>query len=66
MKFLVLVQVKQGINIRLWIRKFKKMILSQMNLNYKKVRHLITGNSFKMNKFKRLNKKIELTKNNHF
>jgi len=61
MKFLVLVRVKQGINIRLWIRKFKIMILIQMNLNYKKVRHLIPGNSFKMNKFKRLNKKIELT-----
>ena len=66
MRFLAPVQMKLGIKIRLWIRKLIIVVLGQVILNQQKVRHLITGNSFKINNCKYLNKKIELTRNNNF
>ena len=66
MRFLAPVQMKLGIKIRLWIRKLIIVVLGQVILNQQKVRHLITGNSFKIKNFKYLNKKIELTRINNF
>jgi len=53
MKFLVPVQGKRDIKVRLWINKFKILSLDQMKFNYKKARHLTTENKFKMNNRKR-------------
>jgi len=53
MKFLVPVQGKRDIKVRLWINKFKILSLDQMKFNYKKAIHLITENNFKMNNRKR-------------
>ncbi len=66
MRFLAPVQMKLGIKIRLWIRKLIIVVLGQVILNQQKVRHLITGNSFKIKNCKYLNKKIELTRINNF
>ena len=66
MRFLAPVQMKLGIKIRQWIRKLIIVVLGQVILNQQKVRHLITGNSFKFNNCKFLNKKIKLTRNNNF